>query len=410
MNVVGTVVGNIMNDLSPKTGEAPSLGRGLKILMVSGDGTAGQDGSAFAKRLQEYGQHVGELHVLILGRGSRSTDLELAPNVYVYDKRSRYGVKSFARGAFYAQGLVAMHKIDVITSQDPFEHGWVALKVARATGAKLHIQVHTDFLSPWFTRSGIYRSPRVRQPFRNRVRLRLADRVLPYADAIRTVSKRVRDSIVAKYGTRVPDPSVLPIRVPPDESTPQPLPPHEFTFTLVTASRLEPEKRVEDIIAAVARLKDSYPMLGVVIIGDGSERSRLEKMARDLGIERQVVFSGRQENARGMLKSAQAYIQASAYEGYGMALVEAALAGLPIVTSDVGIVGEVFTGYENVLAAPVGDPVNLAALVAQIIEDPHVRVTLSMEGKRVAEEHLASVRNAAADVVEDIARALSPHP
>jgi glycosyltransferase involved in cell wall biosynthesis len=107
------------------------------------------------------------------------------------------------------------------------------------------------------------------------------------------------------------------------------------------------------------------------------------------------------------MASAQGFIQASAYEGYGITLVEAALAGVPIVASDVGIVGEVFVGYEHVLCAPVGDPTNLAAHIAWLIEDTQARKVLGMNARARALQHLREVQNSPEDIISDILKTLS---
>lgn len=232
----------------------------------------------------------------------------------------------------------------------------------------------------------------------------MAGSVLRKADGIRTVSYRVKDSMVKKYSNSIPEPSVIPIAVSADIPSPVPLPPHPFTFALIAVGRLEPEKRFEDIIAAIYRLKDGYPMLGVFIVGEGRERQRLERMTRSLGLADKVIFLGARKDARALMASAQAFVQASAYEGYGMTLIEAALARVPIVTSDVGIVGEVFQGYKEVLAAPVADPTNFAAHIAWLIEDHEARRELAISAEARAKEHLAKTDSSPKAVIADMLR------
>lgn len=375
--------------------------------MIGSDASSLKAGSPLAARLIAYAEHMDALHVLLLGRGRRAEDAMLGSKVFVCDRRTRLGVGSFAKGTQEARRLIREQGIDVVSAQDPFEHGWVAARAARTTPAKLHIQIHTDYLTPWFTRGAIFRSPRVRMPLLNRVRVPLADRVLRNAAGIRVVSERIRQSLLAQYGDTIPEPRVVPIRVRTDVPPRVELPPRPFTFTLIAVSRLEPEKRIPDLLAVVRRLRDAYPSLGLVIVGGGRERNRLERLAKRWKVADRVLFLGERADAWGLMQSANAFIQASAYEGYGISILEAALAGVPVVTSDVGIVGEVFMGYEHVLAAPVGDPSNLAALVAQLIEDPQTRTLLSYEGRRAALAHLAEVRNAPEDIVADMARTLA---
>ena len=70
---------------------------------------------------------------------------------------------------------------------------------------------------------------------------------------------------------------------------------------------------------------------------------------------------------------------------------EAALARLPIITTDVGIVGEVFQGYKDVLSAPVGDPAALAAHIVGLIQDHQARELLAREAEHTVRNHLAGV-------------------
>ena len=283
----------------------------------------------------------------------------------------------------------------------------------RGTSAKLHIQVHTDFLSPWFVKSGNWRSPRVRMPLLNSYRRKIADRVLPEAVGIRVVSERVKSSLVERYGSRISEPSVIPVAV--DSFVPESvrLPAHpSFTFALITVGRLEPEKRIEDILAALALVVAHYPMVGLFVVGEGRERGRLERMVHSLGLVDHVIFmKGWRPAAEawGLMRSAQAFIQASAYEGYGRTLIEAALARVPIITTDVGIVGEVFKGYEDVLSVPVADPTALSLAIVGFIEDNAVRQELPRHAEETARAHLASVGDIPSRIAEDLARTLQ-HP
>ncbi|HEY4489329.1 MAG TPA: glycosyltransferase [Candidatus Paceibacterota bacterium] len=379
----------------------------MNVLFLSNDPSLCDPISPAHLRMRAYADEVaktgGSLHILT--RAKEVCEQQDGP-LFVHGVRA-FKLLSPWKLSKLGKKLILKHGIDIVSAQDPFEHGLAASWAVQGTKAKLHLQVHTDYLSPWFTRESIYRSPRVRMPFLNHVRVRVADRVVRKASGIRVVSERIKQSMLVRYGNGIPEPSVIPIPVSTDVPPKVELPPRPFTFTLIAVSRLEPEKRIPDLFAVLKRLKDAYPMLGLVLIGDGKERKRLEKLAQSWGVADKVLFLGWRTDAWGLMQSANAFIQASAYEGYGITLIEAALAGVPIITSDVGIVGEVFTGYENVFAAPVGDPTNLAALTAQFIEDSHARTVLSLEGKRVALGHLANVRNSPADIVADLAEALT---
>ena len=376
----------------------------MKVLFVSNDPTIFDATSAARARMRAYAAAIGELHILSsAGEGARE---EQDGNLFLHPINSWkiFRVRALALRAY---ALILEHSIEVVSAQDPFEHGLAALRAVQATSAKLHIQVHTDFLSPWFTRSGNWRSPRVRMPMLNRYRRKLADRVLPAAAGIRVVSERVKASLIERYGSRISEPSIIPVAVDATVLEPVRLPAHpSFTFALIAVGRLEPEKRIEDILAALKLVAAHYPMAGLFIVGEGSERGKLERMARKLGLADKVVFLGNRPDARGLMQSAQAFIQASAYEGYSRTLIEAALAKVPIITTDVGIVGEVFKGYEDVLSVPVADPTALSLSIVGFIEDNAVRQELPMRAEAAARAHLASSGDLPARIVADLARVL----
>jgi len=373
----------------------------MKVLFISNDPTLFDPASAACARMRAYAALIGELHI-VSAAGSDARE-EQEGNLYLHPVQS-WKIFRIRALAARAHTLISEHAIEVVSAQDPFEHGLAALRAVAGTSAKLHIQVHTDFLSPWFVRSSNWRSPSVRMPLLNRWRCRIADRVLPATAGIRVVSERIKASLVARYGSRIPEPTVIPVWVDPTAPEPLRLPAHPFTFALIAVGRLEPEKRIEDILAALKLVIRHYPMVGLFIVGEGRERGRLERMTRSLGLADKVIFLGPQPNVRGLMASAQAFIQASAYEGYSRTLIEAALASVPIITTDVGVVGEVFKGYEDVLAVPVADPTALSLGIVGFIEDNRVRQELPRHAEDAARTHLASVGDIPARIAADLAQ------
>lgn len=360
----------------------------MNILFISNDPKIFKVDSEVRGRMRAYARVFGELH--IISPAALGTEEVHEENLHLYPVFSSRLLRIWVLTR-KAKKLIRGKNIEIVSAQDPFEHGLAALKAVEGTSAKLHIQVHTDFLSPWFTRSGNWRSPQVHMPFLNRMRIRWADRVLPHAQGIRVVSERVKASLIERYGERIAEPAVIPVSI--DSALPPPgrLPAHRFTFVLMTIGRLEPEKRIEDILAALKLVTEHYPMAGLCIVGNGRERKRLEDTVHSLHLERNVLFLGDRSDARALLSQAHVYIQASAYEGYSRTLLEAALARVPIITTDVGIVGEVFKGYEEVLAVPVADPTALSLAIVGILEDSGVRQGLIVHAEAAAHAHLESV-------------------
>jgi glycosyltransferase involved in cell wall biosynthesis len=376
----------------------------MKALFVSNDPSIFDAASPARVRMRAYAAAIGELHIVSIAKVGAREEHEGGLHLYPVFAPRLWRVRALAQKA---RALIATHGIEVVSAQDPFEHGLAALRATAGTGAKLHVQVHTDFLSPWFTRRGNMRSPMVAMPLLNRWRVRVAGRVLAQARGIRVVSERIKESLVKAYGARIVEPVVIPIQVSNEVPMPVLLPPRPFTYTLIAIGRVEPEKRIEDILAALVLVIPHYPMVGLVVVGDGRERPRLERMARRLRLADHVLFLGNRPDARGLLHSAQAFIQASAYEGYGRTLVEAALARVPIITTDVGIVGEVFKGYEDVLAVPVADPTALSLSIVGLIEDTGAALSLRMHAEAAVAAHLAAAGDTTARIALDLAQTIA---
>lgn len=100
--------------------------------------------------------------------------------------------------------------------------------------------------------------------------------------------------------------------------------------------RLAPEKRVDRLLRAFARVRAGTPGLKLALVGDGPEREALERLAASLGVTEQTVFAGRLEGAQlhAWYLLGGVFALASEFEPYGAVVNEALLAGLPAVVSD----------------------------------------------------------------------------
>ncbi len=363
----------------------------MNVLFVSNDPLIFIADSAVRNRLRAYAAYFNELHVVsVAAPGTEKIEEE---NLFLYPVITPKAFR-VVRLARMARAVIRARSIVVVSAQDPFEHGLAALCATLGTPALLHVQAHTDFLSRYFAR----------ESFKNRLRVLVARPVLWFSDGLRVVSERIKQSIRARYGLAAPEASVIPVSLPDGVGTAVPLPQNAYMFSLITASRLEPEKHVEDILAALVLARRKYPGIGLFIAGEGSLREPLTQRALELGISENVMFLGARTDVRGLMQSAQAYVCASAYEGYGLSLIEAALAGLPIVTTDVGVVGDVLIPETDVLTFAVGNSEALAEHMLRLIDKATLCENLSTHAKRAAEAHVMLYKNQPALVAADIAR------
>ena len=103
---------------------------------------------------------------------------------------------------------------------------------------------------------------------------------------------------------------------------------------IIGIGRLTKQKNFELIINFFKQISNTYPNLNLVIIGEGENKTRLKKLSINLGIEKRVYFLGYQKNIFKYLTRAECFILTSLWEDPGFVIVEAALAGVPIISSD----------------------------------------------------------------------------
>lgn len=138
----------------------------------------------------------------------------------------------------------------------------------------------------------------------------------------------------------------------------------------IYVGRLIPSKRVCDLLDATARLKRDGRPVRVLVVGEGPERERLEQQSAALGLASTVRFAGRRLDIPDLLQAADMFVFPSETEGLSNAVIEAALAGLPIVACDIGGVREIVLDGDGAYLVPVRQPEALARAVTQVLDDP----------------------------------------
>ncbi|CFJ23323.1 transferase [Mycobacterium tuberculosis] len=141
---------------------------------------------------------------------------------------------------------------------------------------------------------------------------------------------------------------------------------------LLYVGRLEYEKGVHDAIAALPRLRRTHPGTTLTIAGEGTQQDWLIDQARKHRVLRATRFVGHLDHTEllALLHRADAAVLPSHYEPFGLVALEAAAAGTPLVTSNIGGLGEaVINGQTGVSCAP-RDVAGLAAAVRSVLDHP----------------------------------------
>jgi N-acetyl-alpha-D-glucosaminyl L-malate synthase BshA len=123
---------------------------------------------------------------------------------------------------------------------------------------------------------------------------------------------------------------------------------------LVHASNFRKVKRVQDVIKVFAGVRKAMPAK-LLMIGDGPERSPMEVLAKELGVQDDVRFVGKQEQIEEILLVSDVFLLTSEYESFGLAALEAMAAKVPVISTNAGGLPEVNIFGETGFTANVGD-------------------------------------------------------
>ncbi len=304
----------------------------MHILSIGMDRNVCVPGSAVHKRFSILGDaHPEDTFSIIVF----STRAHALPDFYTIGENVRVYPTNVRSRWLYGMGALRIARrlqdIDIVDAQDPFETGHVGRTVSLERSIPLHVQIHTDFLSPAFARHTLL----------NRLRVWGAGKVLRSAARVLVVSNRIKESVLAAYTLTAPI-TVLPLYTEIKQASPEEVNRLRerfaaFTNVLLVVARFEPEKNISLVLQAVSKLPSDTCL---VLVGEGSERVSLEARAAHPDLAGRVFFEGWQDPSP-YYAVASLLLAPSSYEGYSLTLVEALTSGIPVLSTDVGAAREV---------------------------------------------------------------------
>ena len=212
----------------------------------------------------------------------------------------------------------------------------------------------------------------------------------PFADRVVCVSQQIADFVAREAG--IPEAKIVVIPNGVDLLRFQDLPERQSTRialglpvdrpVICTVARLEPVKRLDVLLRALARLSG----VELVVVGEGQERGRLAQLAAELGVGQRVQFVGPQRDVLPWLAACDLFVLSSDWEGLSMALLEAMAARLPVVATRTGGTPDLVVPDVTGCLVPPGKADTLAAEIGRLLENADLRREMGRAGaRRVAE-------------------------
>ena len=155
----------------------------------------------------------------------------------------------------------------------------------------------------------------------------------------------------------------------------------EWAFTddhivVILVGRLRPEKGQEVLLRAAPAVLAANPHVRFLLVGSGSMRGELERLAADLGVLGKCIFAGFRDDVPDLLSAADIAVQPSLSEGLGTSVLEACAAGLPVIASRTGGIPDIIRDSETGLLVEPGSHADLAAAMIQCASDPSMRLRI----------------------------------
>jgi glycosyltransferase involved in cell wall biosynthesis len=152
-------------------------------------------------------------------------------------------------------------------------------------------------------------------------------------------------------------------------------------FVVGWIGRMTGVKRTDDVLVAFKRLRESGVDACLCMVGDGPDRGQLERRAHELGIVRDTLFLGYQENVAPFYAAFDALVLPSGNEGTPVSAIEALAAGRPVVATRVGGVPDVVRDGEDGFLVEAGATDELADRLARLARDPELRERMGRQGR-----------------------------
>jgi glycosyltransferase involved in cell wall biosynthesis len=349
----------------------------MKVVCLGLDPKTLDPESVVAFRNRAYGEQVEHYTVVVPSVSTMTVKLS--------HKTTIFGIGAFHKGAQLfmmwrkLEALIREKMCDVITAQDMYFLGLLGLYAARRHHRGLEVQVlGIEKLTP--------------------LRKRIAVFVLKRASVVRALSERLKQRLIHEFGIPRDKIRVVTIYVDVrklglDVRTLQGSDARDFevltnefrerygtTFNFLTVCRLVPIKRIELQLSALRALVDEGAKVMLHIVGTGPDEVVLKNKVTELGLDRHVVFHGYKTGmALGLFYlECDCFLLTSDYEGWGMVIIEAATAGLPIIMTDVGCAGELIHHEVSGLVVAPGNSEALHDAMGRMVREPALREQLSV--------------------------------
>ena len=331
------------------------------------------------KRRAEYAQSLNSLTFVTYSKKQRGSIRE-GPRITIVFARTKFHYIPVVITT--ALTLKKEGRLDIITAQDPFGSALAAVLAKLVCRVPLAIQIHSDMLKqPLYSKwSGL-------KHWINNI---IAKSSLRNADSIIVVATRIKEKLVTMG---IPEGKIFvvpsPIQVPRltgsqgDAVRTQYLS-SQADRLLLFVGRMTPERNLDFLLRAFARVAAAYPGVKLLLVGSGPEEAALKILCRALKVQDRVVFVGAVDNTKvyDYYAACDIFVLVSFFEGRAKVLSEAALSGKPIVVTDISGAEDCVIPDKTGFIIPLGNEDMLVEKLLYLLKNPVTAREFGAAGQR----------------------------
>jgi glycosyltransferase involved in cell wall biosynthesis len=156
------------------------------------------------------------------------------------------------------------------------------------------------------------------------------------------------------------------------------------TLVIGTIGRLTFQKGQKYLIEAVSKIKEKFPRIMLLIVGDGPMKDGLRNYAKTLGLNEHVIFTGSRRDIPALLAAMDIFVLPSLWEGLPNALLEAMAAAKPIIATDIPSIREIVSSEEIGILIPSENSDAIANSIELVLNNKTLSENLSKAAKERA--------------------------
>lgn len=166
------------------------------------------------------------------------------------------------------------------------------------------------------------------------------------------------------------------------------------TPLIVCAARLEREKDVRSLIAAMAEVNTAFPDVRCVVAGQGAQKEMLTAQIEAAGLQGVVQLLGFRTDAQALIQAGDIFVLPSLAEPFGLVILEAMALARPVIATNAGGPPEIVEDGVTGLLVPPSDPPALAAAIQRLFADRQATEAMGRRGKERFEARFTAARMA----------------